>query len=132
MSTKHAVHFDDYTKGHYIKKLVKKYNQKPWDVTELALRSFGENIEVMMGTDQVRLIHSKDHLSIHKVYFSVAGTKVGYTDSCCRAIIVTDSNKKLVTFLLVYHTTHLSGKGGETVQWERVIKDNFPEYALMI
>jgi len=128
MSTKYTVHFADYTKSHYIKKLVKKYHQKPWDITERALKSLGENIEAMFESDQVRLIHVKKNLSIHKVYFSVAGTGVGYKDSCCRAIIVVDSEKKLVTFMLIYHKTQLPGKGGETMQWQRIIRENFPEY----
>ena len=128
MSTKYKVDFDDHTKSHYIKKLVKKYKEKPWEITKSALRSFGESIELMLQTDQIKLIHQKDHISIQKLYFSVAGTKVGYKDSCCRAIVAIDSNTKQVTFLLVYHKTHLSGKGGETVQWQREIKNNFPEY----
>jgi hypothetical protein len=132
MSIKYTVHFDDFTKGHYIKKLVKKYKQKPWDITELALRSVGENIELMLQADQIKLIHTKDHVSIHKLYFSVAGTKVGYKDSCCRAIIAVDTKVQQVTFLLVYHKTHLPGKGGETVQWQRVIKENFLEYNELI
>jgi hypothetical protein len=131
-STKYTVYFDDYTKSHYIKKFPRKYSQKAWDITELALRGFGESIELVLLTDQVKLIHTKSTLSIQKLYFSVAGTKVGYKDSCCRVILAIDSIHKSVTFLLVYHKDHLPGKGGETVQWQRIIEENFPEYSELI
>ncbi len=131
MSTKYTVHFDDYTTGHYIKKLKKKFTQKQWNVTEQALRSIAENIDTFIDqTDQVETIHEKDGNKICKLYFKIAGTKDSYKKSCCRGIVYVDSDKKDVVFLFLYHKSFLTGRGNETDKWRRVIKENFPQYEL--
>ncbi len=132
MSTKYSVHFDDYTRGHYIKKLIKKFSQKQWDVTERALLTMAENAEVMLQTEQVRTIHEKDGVRICKFYFKIAGTKDSYKTSCCRCIAEVNSNTAEVVFLLVYHKDFLPGRGSETDKWQRIVKDNFSEYCVLI
>lgn len=132
MSIKHTVIFDEYTQRHYIKKFVKRHSQKVWDVTEIAMRNICMKAETALQTDQLRIIHTHENISVCKYYFTVAGTNLSYKHSCCRCILTIDDITKKVVVLLVYHKKDLSGKGGETVQWERIIKENFPEYKEMI
>ena len=129
MSTKYTPTFDDYTKGHYIKKITNKHSKKQWNITEQALRSIAENIDTFIErTDQAETIHENEGDRICKLYFKIAGTKDSYKKSCCRSIVYVDSDKKEVVFLLVYHKSFLTGRGSETDKWQRKIKENFPQF----
>ena len=132
MSTKYTSYFHNFTASHYVKKLVKKYSQKQWDITERALLSMTDNIEVMLQTAQVETIHENAGNRICKVYFKIAGTKDTYKSSCCQSIVYVDTTKKEVIFLLIYHKSNIVKFGNETVAWQKIITKEFPQYSKLI
>ena len=132
MSIKYQVVFDGFTQRHYIKKIIKRYSEKVWKITEVAIIAMCQNADTALQSEKLETISNQSGLILCKLDFRIAGTGKSAQGSGNRSIVLVDTNKSLVTILLVYHKNDLTGVGNETVKWKRIIKDNFPLYINLV
>jgi len=126
MQPNYSVRIEEFAERHFIKGFVKKYKGH-WDVTKRAIIAEFERIDALVNTSKAEVICSIDGIKIVKTEFRVAGTKESAKTSGNRCIVVWNSEKRFVAVLLVYGKTDLSGHN-ETAEWQRIIKENYPEY----
>lgn len=104
----------------------KKYKNH-WDTTKRAIFASLERIDALLLTDRAETISSKGDFKLIKIKFRVDGTKESAKTSGNRCIVVCNTLKRNVAVLLVYGKTDLSGHN-ETVEWQKIVRDNYPEY----
>lgn len=126
MQGNYSVRIEDFAKRYFIKKFQKKYN-KHWDLTLAAIVAELERIDGLIKTDKAETICDFGKVKIIKTKFRVANTKESAKTSGNRCIVSWQENKNLVSILLVYNKTDLNGKN-ETVEWKKIIKENYSEY----
>lgn len=126
MEGSYSVEITDFAEKRYIKSFEKKYRSH-WDVTRRAIIAELERIDTLLLTDRAETIHVTKEVKIIKTKFKVAGTKESAKTSGNRCVVAWYPEKRLVSVLLVYAKTDL-GDGNETAQWERIIKENYPEF----
>lgn len=126
MQTNFSIQFEKFSESHYIKGFEKKYKNH-WDITRKAIVASLERIDALLLTDRAETISVKGDLKLIKVKFRVDGTKESANASGNRCIVICNSEKRNVVVLLVYGKTDLSGHN-ETAEWQRIIRNNYPEY----
>ena len=128
MSTggRYLVQFDPYTKNHFIKSITKRYSSRQWQATRKSLEFVLEHIGQHILTDKARTIHASDVSRIVKLYFKIAGTKDSAKGSGNRAIVFLDDTLHIARVLLVYSKKEIC-QPNETVKWQKVISEQFPE-----
>jgi len=127
MIENYSVIIEPFAERHYIKNFGKKYH-RAWDITLKALISQFERIDMLLQKDVVEIIVSSNDVKIIKSEFSVAGTHQSPKGSGNRCILAVNEAHKKVYVLLVYHKNDL-GHGNETVEWKKIIKDNYLKYS---
>ena len=126
MEPNFSVQIEDFAKNHFVKSFEKKYKNN-WELTFKAILEMLERIDALLLTDKAETIIVSGHVKIIKTKFRVFGTKESAKTSGNRCIIAADYQKREVKILLVYSKTDLSGHN-ETVEWQQLIKNNYPEY----
>ena len=128
MSTggRYLVQFDPYTKNHFIKSITKRYSSRQWQATRKSLEFVLEHIDQHILTDKARTIHASDVGRIVKLYFKIAETKDSARGSGNRAIVFLDDTLHITRVLLVYSKKEIC-QPNETVKWQKVINEQFPE-----
>lgn len=128
MSTggRYLVQFDPYTKNHFIKNITRRYSSRQWQATRKSLEFVLEHIDQHILTDKARTIHVSDAGRIVKLYFKIAGTKDSAKGSGNRAIVFLDDTLHIARVLLVYSKKEIC-QPDETVKWQKVINEQFPE-----
>ena len=128
MSTggRYLVQFDPYTKNHFIKSITKRYSSRQWQATRKSLEFVLEHIDQHILTDKARTIHASDVGRIVKLYFKIAGTNDSAKGSGNRAIVFLDDTLHITRVLLVYSKKEIC-QPNETVKWQKVISEQFPE-----
>jgi len=126
---RYAVIFSPYTDRHYIRTFNKKYG-KAWEKTHRALMIEFAFVDALFEKRIAETIHvSPDgNVKICKTEFKILGTNVSRHASGNRVIIAVDNSTGVVHVLLIYSKTDLSGKRSETAKWQKLVKDNYPEY----
>lgn len=122
----YSVHIETFAERYFIKSFQKKYKTR-WDFTLRAIIAELERIDTLLLTDKAETISDVDDIKIIKTKFKIAKTKESANSSGNRCIVAWSENKHLVSVLLVYGKTHLSGNN-ETAEWKKIIKDNYSEY----
>lgn len=121
-----SVQIEDFAKRHFINSFEKKYKNK-WDSTLIAIISQLERIDNLLLTSRAETITDRGNIKIIKTQFRVIDTKESAKTSGNRCIVAWDTEKQIVSILLVYGKTDLSGKN-ETAEWTKIIKDNYLAY----
>lgn len=121
-----SVQIEDFAKRHFINSFEKKYKGK-WGPTLIAIISQLERIDNLLLTSRAETITDRGNVKIIKTQFRVIDTKESAKTSGNRCIVAWNIEKQVVSVLLVYGKTDLSGKN-ETAEWTKIIKDNYPEY----
>lgn len=129
-STKYEVIFEPFTDRHFIKSFLKKY-KGAWDFTFKFLYQEFEQIDLLFLKNTAETIIDSKEIKICKTEFKIAGTQESRHGSGNRCIVAIHKNTNFVCVLLVYNKNDL-GSGNETVNWKRVIKENYPEYSEML
>jgi len=125
MYFKYSVNIENYAERHYIKNFAKKY-KKAWDFTLSAIIREYQSFDIILEKSIAEAITNKNSdVVIYKTEFKISGTKDSRHGSGNRCIVAKDNN--LIRILLVYHKNDL-GNGNETVNWKRIIKDNYKEF----
>ncbi len=130
MFPNHFVQIEEFAERHFIKNFQKKYKSH-WDFTLRAIISELERIDALLKTDRAETICDAGNVKIIKTKFRVAGTKESARISGNRCIVAWNSDKQLVSVLLVYAKTDLSGTN-ETAEWKKIIKDNYHAYRAIL
>lgn len=120
------VQFDPYTKRHYIKNIANRHSDRQWQATQKSIEFVLEHIEQYILTDKAETIHVSDSGRIVKLYFKVAGTKDSPKSSGNRAIVFLNDKLCVARVLLIYSKKEIC-EPNETVKWQKVIDDQFPE-----
>ncbi len=126
MQSNYTVIIEDFVMGHFIKKFSKKYNNH-WDTTLIAIRGQLERIDTLLNTEKAEIIIDAGDIKIIKTQFRIDRTKESAKTSGNRTIVAWNIKEKSVHILLVYSKTDLSGHN-ETSEWQRLIRDNYPQY----
>ena len=121
-----AVQVGHFAERHFIKNFEKKYKTL-WDVTFIAITAELARIDALLLTNRAETICDRAGIKIVKTEFKIAKSKESARSSCNRCVVAWEPDRQMVTMLLLYHKTDLSGKN-ETAEWKRLIKDNYPEY----
>ncbi len=125
---KYQVVFLPFTERHYIKSFAKKYGGA-WDKTLKALTLEFTLVDRLFETTIAEAIHISpdNNVRICKTEFKVLGTNVSRHASGYRCIVAIHSNTQIVKVLLVYGKDDIEGKK-ETVWWESLLRNTYPEY----
>jgi hypothetical protein len=126
MFPNHFVQIEEFAERHFIKNFQKKYKSH-WDSTLVSITAELERIDNLLLTDRAETICDAGVVRIIKTKFRVSGTKESATTSGNRCIVVWNTDKQLVSVLLVYSKTDLSGSN-ETAEWKKIVKGNYPIY----
>ena len=130
MQGNYSVQIEKFAERHFIKSFEKKYRSH-WDVTLRAITAELERIDMLLLTDKAETICDSGAkvggVKIVKTKFRVFGTKESAKTSGNRCIVAWCQEKQSVSVLLVYGKTDFSGHN-ETAEWQRIVKDNYPEY----
>lgn len=136
----YAVFITDFAERHFIKVFVKKYKEKQWVVTLTAIKGIlarYHHIAPCLSGRQARHVSTLSTLDVicpcHdqmviKLDFAVAGTHTSPKASGNRLIAAVDVQAKAIHILLVYSKNEISPPH-ETVQWKRMIADNYPDFS---
>lgn len=130
MSTSDAyiVEIEKYAERHYITGFKKKY-KGAWDITRRALEEEFKRVETLIGINNfVETIYDCEEYLICKTEFRIAGTQESRHSSGNRCIIAAHKDTKKVRVLLVYGKGDVKGKH-ETVWWQSIVKETYPDYA---
>ncbi|BFT95088.1 MAG: hypothetical protein MNSN_08250 [Minisyncoccus archaeiphilus] len=130
MFIKYTVMIGGFAESHYIKKFDKKYGGH-WVVTWRGVQEELTRIDSLLLTSIAEVVSEKGDQKIVKTEFRVAGTKDSRKASGNRCIVLLDDEKNTVVVLLVYNKNDLRDDN-ETVQWQKMIKENYKEYAYLI
>lgn len=123
--SRYLVQVSDYAKRHYAKKFEKRYANKQWEVTFRSLFVELARIDENLRFKKAETIHDDGSRRIVKYYFRVAQTKDSAKGSGNRVIAYVDTDKQIVTILLIY-SKHEISPPNETAKWQKEVKDNFP------
>jgi hypothetical protein len=126
MQSNYSVQIEKFALRHFIKSFEKKYKAH-WDVTLRAIIAELERIDMLINTSRAETICSDEGIKIIKTEFRVVSTKESAKTSGNRCIVAWNEDKKSVSILLVYSKTDITSHN-ETAEWQRLIKDNYPEY----
>jgi hypothetical protein len=126
MSIKYTVFSTPFAEKYFIKKFEKKY-KTAWDITYKALLREFQSIEVLFNKSIAEIIKHNEKIKICKTEFKIAGTNKSRHASGNRCILAIHEEEHRIYILLVYHKNDLK-KGNETAEWEKIIKNNYPEY----
>lgn len=126
----YEVTFESFAERHYIKSFSKKY-KSVWDFTFKLLQKEFEQIDLLFLKQTAEIIIDAGDVKICKTEFKIAGTKESRHSSGNRCIVAIHKNSNEVRVLLVYHKTDL-GDGKETAKWQKLVKENYPEYRGLI
>ncbi|MDQ5968958.1 MAG: hypothetical protein QG579_115 [Patescibacteria group bacterium] len=125
--TKHKVVFEPFSERHFIRTFAKKY-KSAWDFTFRTITEEFEKIDVLFLKSIAEYITDRNaDVVICKTEFKISGTQESRHGSGNRCIVAWNESKQLVSVLLVYNKTDLSGTN-ETAEWKKIIKDNYPAY----
>lgn len=126
MSISFFVEIEKYAEKHYIKSFAKKYG-RAWELTLEAVLLELQNFDFLLKRSIAEIIFVGEGLKICKVEFKVAGTKFSRHASGNRCIVALYPEKSLIKILLMYSKNDLPSKN-ETAAWQKIIKENYPEY----
>lgn len=126
MSIDYTVVFTEFVERHYIKNFKKKY-KNAWNSTLTALRLEFGNFDLLFQKNIAEKIVVTPGIDICKTEFKIAGTNVSRRASGNRCIVAVNKEINTVFVLLVYHKNDIGG-GNETAAWQKIIRDNYPEY----
>jgi hypothetical protein len=126
MEPNFSVQIEPFAERHFIKSFEKKYKSS-WDSTYQSIVEMLERIDALLLTDKAETITDLGNIKFIKTKFRVAGTKESAKTSGNRCIVAVDYMKREVKILLVYGKTDLRGHN-ETAEWQKIIKENYPEY----
>ncbi|MFA6415135.1 MAG: hypothetical protein WC217_02390 [Candidatus Paceibacterota bacterium] len=124
-STSYTVEVGPFAERHFIKSFAKKY-KGAWSITLETIQEEFKQVDLLFLRNIAEIIVD-GKVKICKTEFKVAGTKESRHSSGNRCIIAIHSGQNEVRVLLVYAKTDLSGKN-ETAEWQKLVKDNYPQY----
>jgi hypothetical protein len=130
MSGNYSVKIEVFAEKYFIKSFQKKHKVH-WDITLRAITAELERIDNLLQTDRAVTICDINGVKIIKTKFKVVGTQESAKTSGNRCIVAWNKDKQIVSILLVYGKTDLSGNN-ETAQWKSLIKENYPEYSKIL
>lgn len=125
-----SVQIEDFAERHFIKSFEKKHKTH-WDFTLRAIIAELERIDTLLLTSRAEIICDTGDIKIVKTKFRVTGTKESAKISGNRCIVAWHKDKQFVSILLVYAKTDITG-GGETAQWKKLVKENYPAYRAIL
>ncbi|MFA6315346.1 MAG: hypothetical protein WC648_03225 [Candidatus Paceibacterota bacterium] len=126
MQGNYSVRIEKFAERHFIKSFEKKYKSH-WEMTLKAIVAGLERIDLLITTSRAETICDVDGIKIIKTEFRVDRTKESAKTSGNRCIVAWNKEKHIVSILLVYGKTDLVGRN-ETSEWQRIVKENYPEY----
>lgn len=118
-----------YSERHFLKDFLKKYGNRKWGATEIAIFETLKRIFTYQQTALIDPINfsQEDNCGIYKLRFAIAGENKSLRDSY-RLIFFVDNKKELIEMLLIYGKRHCSKKQSETQWIKEQIKNNFSKY----
>lgn len=122
MSIKYSLQIEDFAQNHYIKKFSKKY-KKEWSVVWVGIQESLRRFDQLYLKKRVVLVAGNQEFGIFKMDFKVTANESA-RKAGNRCIFLVDNKNILISVLLVYHKDYL-GKGNETSEWKRMIKNNY-------
>ena len=125
----YEVIFESFTERHFIKTFSKKY-KNAWATTYKGLVAEFTFFDFLFEKQIAETIIDCEDIKICKTEFKIAGTNESRHGSGNRCIVALHKDTRRVHVLLVYHKNDL-GKGQETAEWNRLIKNNYKEYGVI-
>jgi len=129
---RYEVIFRPFTERHFIRTFAKKY-KGAWDKTLKGLVVEFTFAEVLFEKSIAETICvSRDNgIRICKTEFKIAGPGKSRHASGNRCIIALHKSTATAHVLLVYSKGDIHGPN-ETASWKTIIKDNYPEYRVLL
>jgi hypothetical protein len=122
----YEVFFEPFTERHFIKTFSKKY-KNAWTSTYKGLVIEFTFFDFLFEKKIAETIIDSGEIKICKTEFKIVGTNESRHSSGNRCIVALHKKSKKINVLLVYHKNDL-GKGQETAEWNKMVKNNYKEY----
>ena len=131
ITNEYEVIFEPFTERHFIRTFAKKY-QGAWDTTLVFLIAEFKFIDALFLKSTAEYITNKDaKIVICKTEFKIAGTQESRHGSGNRCIVAIHKVENKICVLLVYHKNDLGG-GNETVNWKKIVRENYHQYSKIV
>lgn len=130
MEGNYSVQIEQFAERHFTKNFEKKYKTH-WEFTRRAIIAELERIDTLLLTDKAETICDVEGVKIVKTKFKIAGSKESAKTSGHRCVVAWYASTQSVAVLLVYSKTDFRSKN-ETVEWKKLVKENYPAYREMI
>ncbi len=124
-SRKYSVIIQEYAKRHFIKWFQKKYSGW-WQKTLDTICFMLERADWLRNTDKSEIIYTSGKRHIIKGNFSVVWARESAKAAGNRYIAFIDDENCICEILLVYSKNDIVGSH-ETVWWQWLVEENFPE-----
>ncbi len=129
-SISYTVLFEPFTERHFIKSFAKKY-KGAWDLTLQTIKEEFKQIDFLFLKNIAETIVDGKDIKICKTEFKIAGSKESRHGSGNRCVVAIHTVTNEVHVLLVYTKTDLGGHN-ETMEWQEIVKDNYPAYRYLL
>lgn len=130
-SIKYEAIIEPFAERHFIRTFAKKY-KGTWDITLSTLKLEFEQVDFLFQKSIASVIFPSEKINICKTEFKIAGSNESRKYSGNRCIIAVYKDEKKVCVLLVYNKTDLPSGRNETVEWQEMIKEHYPEYKKLL
>jgi len=127
-----TVKFSDYAGLHFLKRFMKDYRGRQWDITVESIFQDMARIKTsdsdLQRTQQVDELWQKDGYWIFKYDFRVAQTKESTKSSGNRCIAFLDNVSNRISILIIYGKGDLPKSISEQAYIEQTLNKEFPDY----
>lgn len=123
----YRVYFTDYAEKHSIKRFVKDYKGKRWDITRDSIYQDLKRVHAMQASQQVDELKRGDGCKLFKYDFAVAQSGVSPKASGNRCIVFLDSKSHRQDVLIVYGKGDLPKNMNETQYIYKTVANQFEE-----
>ncbi|MCL2627442.1 MAG: hypothetical protein FWD44_01920 [Oscillospiraceae bacterium] len=131
-----TVKFDEYAKRHYLKRFMKDYKGRQWEVTEDSifqdLSRIKMNTSDLQFTQQVDELWHKDNYWVFKYDFRIAQTKESTKTSGNRCVVFLDNTASKISILIIFGKNDLPKNVGERAFIEQTLDNEFGELMKLV
>ena len=131
-----ALKFDAYAVRHNLKRFMKDYKGKQWEITQdsiiqdlMRIKTSESDLQL---SNQVDELWHKDNYWIFKYDFRVAQTSESTKGSGNRCVVFLDNASNKMTILIIYGKGDLPKNIGEQAYIEKTLNDEFPDIMTMV
>lgn len=124
----YRVVFGIYARNHFVKRFIKDYKGKRWDVTVLSIEAELRRIYELQLTQRVDELQRGSGCVLFKYDFTVAQSNISPKASGNRCVVFLDTETHAQTILMLYGKTDLPKNQSETAWILKTVQDEYKDF----